>query len=34
VQEMGRSIGPPWQADHKIAAAAALAAQRPQVRAF
>jgi hypothetical protein len=28
VQEMGRSIGPPWQADHKIAAAAALAAQR------
>jgi hypothetical protein len=28
VQEMGRSIGPPWQADHKLAAAAALAAQR------
>jgi hypothetical protein len=28
VQEMGRALGPPWQADHKIAAAAALAAQR------
>jgi hypothetical protein len=28
VQQMGRSLGPPWQADHKIAAAAALAAQR------
>ena len=25
---MGRSIGPPWQAKHKLAAAAALAAQR------
>jgi hypothetical protein len=23
--EMGRSIGPPWQAKHKLAAAAALA---------
>ena len=23
---MGRSIGPPWQAEHKLAAAAALAA--------
>jgi hypothetical protein len=28
VQEMGRALGPPWQADHKLAAAAALAAQR------
>ncbi len=26
---MGRSIGPPWQAKHKLAAAAALAAARP-----
>jgi hypothetical protein len=26
---MGRSIGPPWQAKHKLAAAAALAASRP-----
>jgi len=26
---MGRSIGPPWQARHKLAAAAALAAQGP-----
>jgi hypothetical protein len=26
VQAMGRSIGPPWQAKHKLAAAAALAA--------
>ena len=26
LQEMGRSIGPPWQAKHKLAAAAALAA--------
>jgi hypothetical protein len=25
---MGRSIGPPWQAKHKLAAAAALAATR------
>jgi hypothetical protein len=25
LQEMGRSIGPPWQAKHKLAAAAALA---------
>lgn len=28
VQKMGRSIGAPWTADHKLAAAAALAAQR------
>ena len=28
VREMGRSIGPPWQARHKLAAAAALAAAR------
>jgi hypothetical protein len=26
LQAMGRSIGPPWQAKHKLAAAAALAA--------
>jgi hypothetical protein len=26
LQAMGRSIGPPWQARHKLAAAAALAA--------
>jgi hypothetical protein len=26
LHEMGRSIGPPWQANHKLAAAAALAA--------
>jgi hypothetical protein len=26
LKEMGRSIGPPWQAKHKLAAAAALAA--------
>jgi hypothetical protein len=25
LQAMGRSIGPPWQAKHKLAAAAALA---------
>jgi hypothetical protein len=25
---MGRSIGPPWQAKHKLAAAAALAAAK------
>jgi hypothetical protein len=29
---MGRSVGPPWQATHKLAAAAALAAQRPDRR--
>ena len=29
LQAMGRSIGPPWQARHKLAAAAALAAGRP-----
>jgi hypothetical protein len=29
LQAMGRSIGPPWQAKHKLAAAAALAAMRP-----
>jgi hypothetical protein len=28
LREMGRSIGPPWQAKHKLAAAAALAASR------
>jgi hypothetical protein len=28
---MGRSIGPPWQAKHKLAAAAALAAGAPKV---
>jgi Holliday junction resolvasome RuvABC endonuclease subunit len=28
LQEMGQSIGPPWQAKHKLAAAAALAASR------
>ncbi len=27
LQAMGRSLGPPWQAKHKLAAAAALAAQ-------
>ena len=26
LKEMGRSIGPPWQATHKLAAAAAIAA--------
>ena len=25
LDEMGRSVGPPWQANHKLAAAAALA---------
>jgi len=29
LQTMGRSIGPPWQAKHKLAAAAALAATGP-----
>lgn len=29
---MGRSIGPPWQAKHKLAAAAALAATAPSAR--
>ena len=29
LQAMGRSIGPPWQAKHKLAAAAALAATGP-----
>ena len=29
---MGRSIGPPWQAKHKLAAAAALAATAPRLR--
>jgi hypothetical protein len=28
LQAMGRAIGPPWQAKHKLAAAAALAARR------
>jgi hypothetical protein len=27
LRAMGRSIGPPWQAKHKLAAAAAIAAQ-------
>jgi hypothetical protein len=26
LQAMGRSVGPPWQAKHKLAAAAAIAA--------
>jgi hypothetical protein len=26
LREMGRALGPPWQADHRLAAAAALAA--------
>jgi hypothetical protein len=30
LQEMGRSIGPPWQAKHKLAAAAALAIGVPR----
>jgi hypothetical protein len=30
--EMGRAVGPPWQAKHKLAAAAALAAGRPRER--
>lgn len=30
LQAMGRSIGPPWQAKHKLAAAAALAATAPR----
>lgn len=29
LRAMGRSLGPPWQAAHKLAAAAALAASRP-----
>jgi hypothetical protein len=33
LQAMGRSIGPPWQAKHKLAAAAALAATRQPARA-
>jgi hypothetical protein len=32
LQAMGRSIGPPWQAKHKLAAAAALAATAPPAR--
>jgi hypothetical protein len=28
LQAMGRAAGPPWQAAHKLAAAAALAASR------
>lgn len=28
LRELGRSIGPPWQAKHKLAAAAAIAATR------
>jgi hypothetical protein len=30
LQAMGRAIGPPWQAKHKLAAAAALAATAPR----
>jgi hypothetical protein len=30
LQTMGRAIGPPWQAKHKLAAAAALAACHPE----
>lgn len=30
LQTMGRSVGPPWQAKHKLAAAAALAAAADQ----
>jgi hypothetical protein len=30
LQAMGRSIGPPWQANHKLAAAAALASAGPR----
>jgi len=29
LRALGRSLGPPWQASHKLAAAAALAAARP-----
>jgi len=32
LQAMGRAIGPPWQAKHKLAAAAALAATAPPAR--
>lgn len=32
LQEMGRLIGPPWQAKHKLAAAAALAVAGPDAR--
>jgi hypothetical protein len=32
LQAMGRSIGPPWQGKHKLAAAAALAAGARGVR--
>jgi hypothetical protein len=34
LREMGRSIGPPWQAAHKLAAAAALAATRQHPLSF
>jgi hypothetical protein len=33
LQAMGRSIGPPWQARHKLAAAAAIAATGRRSRA-
>jgi hypothetical protein len=33
LQAMGRAIGPPWQARHKLAAAAAIAAGRSATRA-
>jgi hypothetical protein len=32
LQAMGRAVGPPWQAAHKLAAAAALAAREPARR--
>jgi hypothetical protein len=31
---MGQSIGPPWQANHKLAAAAAIAAASPFTASF
>ena len=34
LQAMGRAIGPPWQAIHKLAAAAALAATSRSARAL
>jgi hypothetical protein len=33
LQAMGRSVGPPWQARHKLAAAAAIAVAGPSARA-
>jgi hypothetical protein len=34
LRAMGRTVGPPWQAKHKLAAAAAIAATKPRLRAF